>query len=107
MTIEKRRPDGRMHDTGLIRPRRPCPRDFRETYIAMGWDGIMEHYRANWRCIRRWIAESGGDELKDARAEYVRVNGRKSLHPDRDTCPADHQRRRRYVMGQTLTRRGK
>ena len=101
------RPDGRMYDTGTIRPRRPCPRDFRETYIRLGWDGIVEHYRANWRCIRRWINECGRDELKKARAGYVREHGRKTLHtaPVGD-CTVDRQSRRmRYVLGRTLTDR--
>lgn len=63
-----RRSDGRAHDTGLIRPYRPAPHDFRETYLAIGWDGIEDHYRTNSRCIRRWIEECGGDELRAARA---------------------------------------
>lgn len=100
---ESRRPDGRLNDTGLIRPRRPCPRDFRETYIAMGWDGIVDHYRTNWRVIRRWIAEAGGDELRAARKAAVKAHGPRYLHAVApESCPADN-RRRRYVMGQTLT----
>lgn len=46
----------------------------------MGWAGIDEHYRTNWRCIRRWILESGGETLREARAVYVRVNGMRRLH---------------------------
>ncbi len=53
---------------GITRPYRPCPRDFRETYLRMGWDGIVDHYRTNWRVIRRWIEECGGEELRAARA---------------------------------------
>ena len=68
----------RSTDTGLIKPRRPCPPDFRDRYIELGWDGSIEaHYRTNWRCIRRWILESGGQELRDARAAYVRNGGRR------------------------------
>lgn len=59
----------RTPDTGLIRPYRPLPDDFRERYIEMGWDGIDEHYRTNWRVIRRWIEEAGGEELRAARRE--------------------------------------
>ena len=68
------RSDGRTHDTGLIKPYRPCPSDFRARFLEMGWDGIEDHYRTNWRCVRRWIAESGGDELKQARRAYVRAH---------------------------------
>lgn len=66
-----RRSDGRLHDTGLIRPYRPKPADFRETYVSMGWDGIEDHYCTNWRVIRRWIEEEGKAELIAARAAYV------------------------------------
>jgi len=59
---------------------RHCPDDFRERYLEMGWDGIAEHYRTNWRRICRWIDESGGQELRLARAEYVRQHGRRRLH---------------------------
>lgn len=105
---EKRRSDGRAHDTGMIKPMRPCPADFRERFIELGWGSIGHHYRANWRCIRRWINESGGDVLKQERADYVRANGNQRLHvsPPGD-CLADRQRRRkRYVLGRTLSDRG-
>lgn len=107
MTMPKRRRDGRFHDTGRVKPRRPCPRDFRETYVRMGWDGIMEHYHANWRCISRWIDECGRTELKMERAEFVRANGVRRLHVEPgEQCLADRQnRRRRYVLGQTLSGR--
>lgn len=86
---EKRRSDGRKHDTGLEKPYRPKPADFRETYIRMGWDGLDEHYNTNWRCIRRWIEEEGREFLRVARAEYVRAQRK--------------NRRKRYVMGRTMT----
>jgi hypothetical protein len=100
-----RRSDGRMHDSGLIRPNRPCPKDFREKFIELGWGGIGVHYHASWRCIRRWVLECGRDELKKERAAYVGRNGREALHVSRvGECLADRQaRRRRNVMGQTLT----
>ena len=60
------------NETGLIRPRRPKPRDFRERYLEMGWDReIEDHYRCNWRCIRRWIIEEGKDQLRADRAAVV------------------------------------
>lgn len=65
------RSDGRRHDTGLIRPYRPVPSDFFEVYVQMGWDGLDEHYRTNWRVIRRWIALVGRDKLRKARNAYV------------------------------------
>ena len=58
---------------GATRPYRPCPADFRERFIEMGWSKeLQEHYRTNWRVIRRWIEMSGGDELRAARR---RVSG--------------------------------
>ncbi len=76
------------NEDGLQKPRRPKPRDFRDRYIEMGWDRALEdHYRCNWRCIRRWILEEGQQELKAARANYV--------HQQR-------HRRRRHVMDRTV-----
>ncbi|VXC98211.1 hypothetical protein SPHINGO8AM_60081 [Sphingomonas sp. 8AM] len=38
----------------------------------MGWDReIEDHYRCNWRCIRRWIIEEGKDQLRADRAAVV------------------------------------
>ena len=85
-------PRRREPDTGLIKPYRPCPADFRETYLRLGWDGIEDHYRTNWRCIRRWIDESGGDAL---RAERAALSGGFARPKQRSA--------RRYVMGQTLS----
>lgn len=79
-------------DTGLVKPYRPRPADFRQTYIRMGWDGIDEHYGTNWRVIRRWIEEEGRKGLIAARAAYVEAQREER-----------RQRRRRYVVGRTLT----
>ena len=83
---------GRVWDTGTVRPYRPVPPDFREVYLRMGQGKeIEEHYRTNWRVIRRWIEEEGGDDL---RAERAKVSGG-FVRPN--------QRAKRYVMGRTLT----
>lgn len=84
-------PPRRTWDTGMIRPYRPAPADFREVYVRMGWDGIEDHYRANYRCIARWIEECGGDELRAARSAVTGIPMRK------------HNRSKRYVLGRTLT----
>jgi hypothetical protein len=90
---EKMRSDGRPHDTGTVRPYRPCPADFRVTFLAMGQSKeIEDHYRTNWRVIRRWIEECGGDLLRDER--YTVSGGF-----------ARPGKRARYVLGRTL--RGK
>jgi len=68
------RSDGRPHDTGLKRPYRECPADFVDVYLVLGQEkAIEEHYNTNWRCIRRWIEESGGDALRERR--YRRSGG--------------------------------
>jgi hypothetical protein len=74
----------------MVRPQRPCPRDFRETYIRFGWDGLEDRFHANSRTITRWIEESGGDELRQARAA---VTGRP---------PQPQRRSKRYAVGQPL-----
>lgn len=87
-------PAHREWDTGLKRPTRPCPRDFRETYLQLGQSKeIEDHYRTNWRVIIRWIEESGGDELRQARSA---VSGQ----PVRPGSRSD--RARRYVLGLML-----
>ena len=77
---------------GITRPYRPVPRDFREVYIRMGWDGIEDHYNTNWRVIRRWIELNGREELIRARRDYVASQQM-----------ARKLRRKRYVIGRTLT----
>ena len=74
----------RQPDTGLVRPSRPCPADFVDTYLKLGQDkAIEDHYRTNWRCIRRWIHECGGDELRERRYRrsggFARPNKRSDL----------------------------
>jgi hypothetical protein len=89
-------PSSRKWDTGLEKPYRELPSDFREVFLRLGQDrAIEEHYRTNWRVIRRWIEEAGGDEL---RAERAAITG-SSLKPQRRSPIA-----RRYVMGLRLRR---
>lgn len=74
MSAARPAPARRQTDTGLVRPYRTCPADFVDVYLTLGQDkAIEEHYRTNWRCIRRWIEESGGDELR--RRRYQRSGG--------------------------------
>ena len=83
----------RSWDTGLVRPYRPKPPDFRDVYLRMGWDGITDHYRTNWRVIRRWIDEEGREELAAARrAAVLQKNDQER-----------RERARRYVLGRTLS----
>lgn len=82
-------PDGR------TRPYRPCPADFRDRFLEMGWDGIEDHYGTNWRIIRRWIEECGGDELRAARRAVSGGTERPSLRAE--------SRAKRFVMGRTLS----
>lgn len=68
MTVARRRPSL----DGFTRPYRPCPPDFGDRYLELGWSKeLVEHYRTNWRCIARWIEESGGEELRRARAKIT------------------------------------
>lgn len=61
--------------------RRQLPADFRERYIELGWEAIGDHYRASWRVIVRWIDQAGRDDLREARAAYVKRHGLTMLHP--------------------------
>lgn len=79
-----RRADGRLHDTGLIRPYRACPADFRERFLELGQSKeIEEVYRTNWRVIRRWIEEAGGASLRAERFALAGAKTGGSLHPAR------------------------
>ena len=90
-----RRSDGRAHDTGLQRPYRPCPPDFRDRFLEMGQSKELdEHYHTNWRCVRRWIEESGGDELRAER----RAISKKPAQPRLRSPLA-----RNYVLGKRLS----
>lgn len=82
------RSDGRPHDTGLVKPYRPVPDDFEQVYARMGWDGLDEHYRTNWRVIRRWIVLVGRDRLIRLRAEHVEAQRaeRRTKRPRRASC---------------------
>lgn len=79
---------------GITNPYRPKPRDFREVYVRIGWDGIEDHFNTNWRVIRRWIEEEGREDLKAERREYVAAK-RKHNRENRS-------KPFRYVMGQRL-----
>jgi hypothetical protein len=83
----------RVPDTGMIRPYRPCPSDFVEAYLRLGFSReLREELRCNDRQIVRWIGESGGEDLRQRRAQIVGGGG---LRPN--------NRSKRYVLGLTLT----
>ncbi|MET0364138.1 MAG: hypothetical protein ABW169_05750 [Sphingobium sp.] len=76
------------------------PADFRDKYIRMGFgDELREHYRTNYRALRRWVDEEGYQELHDARREYLKATKWPNGAPG--------NRKRRYVMGQTLVSKRK
>lgn len=64
----------------MMRPYRQCPPDFRQRFVELGWELIGEHYRTNWRVVRRWIAETGREDLTAARQTFVRQRGPRFLH---------------------------
>ncbi len=75
---------------------RPKPDDFRDAYVRMGFgDELKEHFGTNLRVLRRWVDEEGYEDLHEARREYLR----QTKWPN----GAPGNRKRRYVMGQTLT----
>jgi hypothetical protein len=63
---------------------RPCPADFVEVYLRIGWDGIEDHFHAHKTVIKRWVGENGGDELKARRREAVRASRRSRAGPVAD-----------------------
>ena len=93
----------RKWDTGLVRPYRLKPDDFRQTYIEMGWDGICDHYRTNWRVIRRWIDEEGREGLKRERAQFLVNNGVNFLHTGTRTLYGNKDQRAKSAARQSMT----
>ncbi|MES2289305.1 MAG: hypothetical protein V4530_06155 [Pseudomonadota bacterium] len=86
----------RRWDQGDIRPYRPLPADFREVFLRLGNSiEIRDHYRTNWRVIRRWIDEAGGEELRAERRAVTGATARPALR--------SKNRASRYVLGRTLT----
>lgn len=78
---------------------RPMPDDFIETFIEHGHDRVMEMiHRCSWRMLAHWISQLP-DEVRDAREEHLR----RTRWPNGRPGP----KRRRYVMGQTLTSKRK
>lgn len=81
---------------GGTRPYRPLPSDFREVFLQLGQSKeIEEHYHTNWRVIRRWIEEAGGEELRAERREVSGGTARPSLRAE--------SRAKRFVLGRTLS----
>ncbi|MEJ7933508.1 hypothetical protein WG907_04450 [Sphingobium sp. AN558] len=79
---------------------RPKPADFRDNYIAMGFgDELREHYCTNYRVLRRWVTEEGHQELYEARRLYLKATKWPNGAPG--------NRKRRYVLGQTLVSKRK
>lgn len=81
---------------GITRPYRPCPGDFRTTFLLLGQSReIEDHYRTNWRVIRRWIEECGGETLRAERRAVSGGTPRPKLRAE--------SRARNYVLGKRLT----
>lgn len=50
---------------------RPVPRDFPDTFVAVGWGGIEKAFNVHARTVKRWMIICGRDELIAARAAFV------------------------------------
>jgi hypothetical protein len=52
---------------------RPCPPDFPEIFIREGWRGVELEFGAHTRVNKRWLAECGGDRLKQERQAFLKA----------------------------------
>lgn len=86
-----------MPPAGSTQPYRPMPPDFRDRWPQVGWEGAREEWGAHSRSIARWIDEAGRTDMIAARKAYVAA--------EREVRA--RSRRKRYVLGQTLTPRGR
>jgi hypothetical protein len=58
---------------GPAHPRwKPCPPTFAEVFTRHGWRGVERVFGSRTGCSRRWLYESGEEELLQARREYRR-----------------------------------
>lgn len=75
------------------RPYRPLPRNFVERWPRVGWSGAEMEWHAHARTVSRWLNECGRSEMIMARKAYL----------DAERAVQGRARRKRYVMGRTLT----
>jgi hypothetical protein len=73
---------------------KPCPPDFRETFLRDGWDA-RQGYGVRTDVFRRWLAEAGGEDLRAERRLITGSAPKLALRSE--------NRARRYVLGRTLT----
>jgi hypothetical protein len=52
-----------MPQAGQRQGYRPIPRDFAETFVRVGWEGIEAAFRAHKTTIKRWMIAYGEAEL--------------------------------------------
>lgn len=66
------------------RPARVIPDDFADVFVREGWDAA-DHYATRADKIARWLDETGRDELRKRRKNYIMGNrmsrGVSSLKP--------------------------
>jgi hypothetical protein len=90
MSLEEPPPD----NAGPVRqPYRPVPRDFEEKWPQHGWTSGKEYWRCHSRTLERWIDECGRARLTLLRKRYVEAM----------RTVTSRARRKRYVMGRTLS----
>lgn len=56
---------------------RRCPPDFREIFIREGWRGVGLEFGAHTALNKRWLAECGGERLKEERQAYLKARSLK------------------------------
>lgn len=72
------------------------PDDFRELWPQLGWDAGKAHWCCDGRKIAVWLDEAGRVELSAARDRFKNAQG----------LLRSRERRKRYVLGRTLSRVG-
>jgi len=56
----------------MSREAAPPPEGFRNRFIQDGWRGIENYYGARTSVNRKWIALCGGQELREARNNFLK-----------------------------------
>ena len=91
--------DGTQADNGQrsnSHPLKPPPANFARVFIEEGWRGIEWQFGARTAVNKRWVAECGGDRLKQERQAFLRARSAREAE-ERQRMLARHRAWRRSI----------
>ena len=73
-----------------------CPSGFRDIFIREGWRGVELEFGAHTALNKRWLAECGGERLKEERQAYLQERSARQAE-ERQRTIARHRAWRRSM----------